>query len=167
MKRSVAFFLRSFLSSLVLCKITAGCTERGRACHRRYPPATLAHCSRSGRVHSPSTPPLPSLSSGYIIGNLCFLIGLPFKSAILNPIFIYLFIYLFLNYYYYFFEIGFEVGDFSIRNFHIWCSDVSSLKIATKMMAEYDASQFHPCSLKCVLSLDRKQAQAVCTLYSL
>jgi len=35
------------------------------------------------------------------------------------------------------------------------------------MMAEYDASHFHPCSLKCVLSLDGKQAQAVCALYSL
>ncbi len=34
-------------------------------------------------------------------------------------------------------------------------------------MAEYDASQFHPRSLKCVLSLDNKQAQAVCTLYNL
>ncbi len=36
---------------------------------------TLARCSRSGRsppprVHSPGTPPLPYLSSGYIIGNL-------------------------------------------------------------------------------------------------
>ncbi len=35
------------------------------------------------------------------------------------------------------------------------------------MMAEYDASQFHPRSLKCVLSLDGKQAQALCALYSL
>ncbi len=34
-------------------------------------------------------------------------------------------------------------------------------------MAEYDASQFHPRSLKCVLSLDNKPAQAVCTLYNL
>ncbi len=34
-------------------------------------------------------------------------------------------------------------------------------------MAEYDASQFRPCSLKCVLSLDNKQAQVVCALYSL
>ncbi len=34
-------------------------------------------------------------------------------------------------------------------------------------MAEYDASQFHPHSLKCVLSLDGKQTQAVCSLYSL
>ncbi len=34
-------------------------------------------------------------------------------------------------------------------------------------MAEYNASQFHPRSLKCVLSLDDKQAQAVCALYSL
>ncbi len=34
-------------------------------------------------------------------------------------------------------------------------------------MAEYDTSQFHPRSLKCVLSLDGKQALAVCTLYSL
>jgi hypothetical protein len=66
-----------------------------------------------------------------------------------------------------FFFLGFEDGDFSIRNFHIWCSDVSSLKIAADTMAEYDASQFHPRSLKCVLSLDSKQAQAVCALYSL
>jgi len=35
------------------------------------------------------------------------------------------------------------------------------------MMAEYEASQFHPRSLKCVLSLDGKQAQAICALYSL
>jgi len=28
-KRNVAFFLHSFFSSLVLCKITAGCAERG------------------------------------------------------------------------------------------------------------------------------------------
>jgi NAD(P)H-dependent FMN reductase len=34
-------------------------------------------------------------------------------------------------------------------------------------MAKYDASQFHPRSLKCVLSLDGKQALAVCALYSL
>jgi esterase/lipase len=34
-------------------------------------------------------------------------------------------------------------------------------------MAEYDASQFHPRSLKCVLSLNGKQALAVCTLYIL
>jgi len=34
-------------------------------------------------------------------------------------------------------------------------------------MAEYDASQFHPRSLRCVLSLNGKQAQAVCMLYSL
>jgi hypothetical protein len=34
-------------------------------------------------------------------------------------------------------------------------------------MAEYDASQFHPRSLKCVLSLDNKQAHAVCALYNL
>ncbi len=34
-------------------------------------------------------------------------------------------------------------------------------------MAEYDPSQFHPRSLKCVLSFDNKQAQAVCVLYSL
>jgi len=44
---------------------------------------------------------------------------------------------------------------------------VSSLKIAVEMMAEYDASQFHLRSLKCVLNLDGKQAQAVCALYSL
>jgi hypothetical protein len=67
----------------------------------------------------------------------------------------------------FFFEIVFEDGDFSIRNFHIWCSDVSSLKIVAEAMAEYDASQFRPRSLKCVLSLDNKQAQAVCALYSL
>jgi hypothetical protein len=34
-------------------------------------------------------------------------------------------------------------------------------------MAEYNASQFHPRNLKCVLSLDGKQAQAVCALYNL
>jgi hypothetical protein len=34
-------------------------------------------------------------------------------------------------------------------------------------MAEYEAAQFHPRNLKCVLSLDNKQAQAVCALYSL
>jgi hypothetical protein len=34
-------------------------------------------------------------------------------------------------------------------------------------MAEYDASQFHPRSLKCVLSLDDKQSLAICALYSL
>ncbi len=34
-------------------------------------------------------------------------------------------------------------------------------------MAEYDASQFHPCSLRGVMSLDSKQAQAVCAFYSL
>jgi NAD(P)H-dependent FMN reductase len=44
---------------------------------------------------------------------------------------------------------------------------VSSLNIAAKTMAEYDASQFHPRSLKCVMSLDGKQAQAICALYSL
>jgi hypothetical protein len=44
---------------------------------------------------------------------------------------------------------GFLDGDFSIRNFHIWCSDVSSLKIAIEAMDEYDTSQFRPRSLKC------------------
>ncbi len=44
---------------------------------------------------------------------------------------------------------------------------MSPLKIVAEAMAEYDASQFHPRSLKCVLSLDNKQAQAVCTLYNL
>jgi esterase/lipase len=34
-------------------------------------------------------------------------------------------------------------------------------------MVEYDASQFHPRSLRGVLSLDGKQAQAVCALYNL
>ncbi len=34
-------------------------------------------------------------------------------------------------------------------------------------MTEYDPSQFHPRSRRCVLSLDSKQAQAVCVLYSL
>ncbi len=43
----------------------------------------------------------------------------------------------------------------------------SKFKIAVEMMAEYDASQFHPRSLNCVLSLDGKQAQAVCALHSL
>jgi len=68
---------------------------------------------------------------------------------------------------FFFFEIVFEDGDFSIRNFHIWCLDVRSLKIAAEVMAEYDTSQFHPRSLKCVLSLDSKQAQAVCAFYNL
>jgi len=44
---------------------------------------------------------------------------------------------------------------------------VSSLKIAVEMIAECDASQFDPRSLKCVLSLNSKQARAVCALYSL
>jgi len=44
---------------------------------------------------------------------------------------------------------------------------VSSLKIAAEAMVEYDASQFHPRSLKCVLSFDSKQAQVVCALYNL
>ncbi len=34
-------------------------------------------------------------------------------------------------------------------------------------MVEYDALQFHPHNLRCVLSLDSKQAQVVCVLYSL
>jgi len=34
-------------------------------------------------------------------------------------------------------------------------------------MAEYDASQFHLRSLRCVLSFDNKEAQVVCTLYNL
>jgi transcription elongation factor Elf1 len=34
-------------------------------------------------------------------------------------------------------------------------------------MAEYDASQFHLHSLKCVLSLDDKHSLAVCVLYNL
>jgi hypothetical protein len=34
-------------------------------------------------------------------------------------------------------------------------------------MAEYDISQFHPRSLKCVLSLNGKQALAICALYNL
>ncbi len=34
-------------------------------------------------------------------------------------------------------------------------------------MAEYDASQFHPRSLKCVSSLDGKQSLVVCALYNL
>jgi regulator of PEP synthase PpsR (kinase-PPPase family) len=34
-------------------------------------------------------------------------------------------------------------------------------------MAKYDASQFHPRSLKCVLSLDDKQSLAVCAIYNL
>jgi hypothetical protein len=72
-----------------------------------------------------------------------------------------------LLFFFFFFEIGFEDGDFSKRKFHIWCSDVNFLKIAAETMAEYDTSQFHPRSLKCVLSLNGKQAQAVCALYSL
>jgi len=43
----------------------------------------------------------------------------------------------------------------------------SKFKIAIKTMAKYDASQFHPHSLNCVLSLDGKQAQAVCVLHNL
>jgi hypothetical protein len=43
----------------------------------------------------------------------------------------------------------------------------SKFKIAAETMAEYDASQFHPRSLNCVLSLDGKQAQAVCALHIL
>jgi hypothetical protein len=43
----------------------------------------------------------------------------------------------------------------------------SKFKIAVETMAEYDASQFHPRSLNCVLSLDGKQVQAVCALHSL
>jgi len=61
--------------------------EGGQARHCHCPRATSACCSRSGRVHSPGTPPLSFLSSGYIIGNLRFLVGLPFKSAILNLFF--------------------------------------------------------------------------------
>jgi esterase/lipase len=34
-------------------------------------------------------------------------------------------------------------------------------------MVEYDASQFHPRSLKCVLSLDSKQSLAVYAFYNL
>jgi hypothetical protein len=34
-------------------------------------------------------------------------------------------------------------------------------------MTEYDPSEFHPRSLRCVFSLDSKQAQSVCVLYSL
>ncbi len=66
-----------------------GFREGGRARHRHSPLATPARCSKSGRVHSPGTPPLPSLSLGYIIGNLRFLVGLPFKSAIFIFIFIF------------------------------------------------------------------------------
>jgi len=62
-----------------------GFREEGWACHCRCPPTTPTCYNRSGRVHSPGTPPLPSLSLGYIIGNLRFLISLPFKSVILNP----------------------------------------------------------------------------------
>jgi ATP phosphoribosyltransferase len=43
----------------------------------------------------------------------------------------------------------------------------SKFKIATETMAEYDTSQFHLCSLNCVLSLNSKQAQAVCALHNL
>ncbi len=43
----------------------------------------------------------------------------------------------------------------------------SKFKIVAETMAEYDTSQFHPRSLNCVLSLDDKQAQAVCALHSL
>jgi len=44
---------------------------------------------------------------------------------------------------------------------------VNPLKIVAEAMAKYDASQFHLRSLKCVLSLNSKQAQAVCALYNL
>jgi hypothetical protein len=44
---------------------------------------------------------------------------------------------------------------------------VANLTLNIWLMAEYDASQFHPCSLRCVLSLNNKQAQTVCMLYSL
>ncbi len=44
---------------------------------------------------------------------------------------------------------------------------MNSLKIAVEVMAKYDASQFHPRNLKCVLSFDSKQAQAICALYNL
>jgi hypothetical protein len=34
-------------------------------------------------------------------------------------------------------------------------------------MTKYNASQFHPCSLNCVLSFDGKQAHAICALHNL
>ncbi len=43
----------------------------------------------------------------------------------------------------------------------------SKFKIVAETMAEYDALQFHPCNLNCVLILDDKQAQAVCAFHSL
>ncbi len=90
-----------------------GFREGGQARHHRCPPTAPARCSRSRWVHSPGTPPLPSLSSGYIIGNLRFLVGLPFKSAILNPfLFLYLFIYLFLVFWNRFWRWGFFYKKF-------------------------------------------------------
>jgi len=41
------------------------------------------------------------------------------------------------------------------------------LKGVWSTMTKYNPSQFHPRSLRCVLSLDSKQAQAICVLYSL
>jgi hypothetical protein len=79
-----------------------GFGEGGRARHRRCPPAAPARCSRSGWVRHL----VPSSALSFV--------GLP---TILNPFF------------FFFFEIDFEGGDFSIRNFHIWCLDVSPLKI--------------------------------------
>jgi homoaconitase/3-isopropylmalate dehydratase large subunit len=43
----------------------------------------------------------------------------------------------------------------------------SKSKIAAETMAEYNTSQFHLRNLNCVLSLDGKQAQAVCALHNL
>jgi hypothetical protein len=43
----------------------------------------------------------------------------------------------------------------------------SKFKIVAETMAEYDTSQFHPRSLNCVVSLNGKQAHAVCMLHNL
>ncbi len=115
--------------------------EGGRARHRRCPPTAPTRCSKSG-FRAPFTwYPSPC----------------PLFRRVAHGFF----------FFFFFFSLVFEDGDFSIRNFHIWCSDVNSLKIVAEAMAEYDASQFCPRSLKCVLSLDSKQAQAVCAFYSL
>jgi hypothetical protein len=97
----------------------AGCAERGRARHRHCPCCNArARCSRSGRSRATPTPrsfswypspPLPSLSLGYIIGNLR-LLSRPtvqvrhFKS--------YLFIYLFLHSFFFSFSISLSFLSF-------------------------------------------------------
>jgi hypothetical protein len=121
----------------------------------------LAATRASLGFHSPGAPPLPSLSSGCLPLSSCNTYSLQQERVLgaihLVPLPCPLFCRV-ARRFFFFFLIVFEDGDFSIRNFHIWCSDVSSLKIAVEAMAEYDASQFCPRSLKCVLSFDNKQA---------